>query len=214
MSASTEQIRTADTADWPIPPPPPTGTGDRRTLRRATHVFRPRRVVPATIVALVLAVVAALVAVEVIGGLFGSPPGLLPVDRLSSLGRQTHWNDSLTFTVCGLGVLLGLLLLFLALKPGRPRAVVLTSSDPQVVMGIESAGMSRHLARAAESVPGVSSAQVAVSARKVRVAASSSLRDTAGLDEQIRAAVTERVDELAPMAGRPHVRVSVRRRQD
>lgn len=212
MSATTEEIRTAD--DRATPPPPPPGAGDRASLRRATHVFRPRRVLPATIVALVLAVVAALVAVEVIGGLFGSPPGLLPVEQLNSLGRDTRWNDSLLFVVCGLAILLGLLLLFLALKPGRPRAVVLTSADPQVVMGIESAGMSRHLARAAESVPGVSSAQVAVSARKVRVAASSALRDTAGLDEQIRTAVTERVDELAPMAGRPTVRVTVRRRQD
>ncbi|GAA2757410.1 DUF6286 domain-containing protein [Actinopolymorpha rutila] len=213
MSAPTEEIRTAE--DRPAQAStPPTGSGDRTSLRRATRVFRPRRVLPATIVALVLAVVAALVAVEVIGGLFGSPPGLLPVDGLSALGRETRWNDALPFVVCGAGILLGLLLLFLAVKPGRPRAVVLASADPQVVMGIESAGMSRHLARAAESVPGVSSAQVAVSARRVRVVASSPLRDTAGLDEQIRTAVTERVDELAPMAGRPNVRVTVRRRQD
>ncbi|SDR95230.1 DUF6286 domain-containing protein [Actinopolymorpha singaporensis] len=210
MSAPTEEIRTAEAR----PAPPPPGAGDRKSLRRATHVFRPRRVLPATIVAIVLAVVAGLVALEVIGGLFGSPPGLLPVERLSALGRETRWNDSLPFAVCGLAVLLGLLLVFLALKPGRPRAVVLASADPQVVMGIESAGMSRHLARAAESVPGVSSAQVAVSARRVRVVASSSLRDTVGLDEQVRTAVSERVDELAPMAGRPNVRVTVRRRQD
>jgi hypothetical protein len=210
VSASTEELRTADDRTTPSSP----ATGDRRSLRRATHVFRPLRALPATIVALLLAVVAALVAVEVIGGLFGSPPGLLPVEQLGKLGRETHWNDSLTFTVCGVAVLLGLLLLLLALKPGRPRAVVLASEDPQVVMGIESSGMSRHLARAAESVPGVSSAQVAVSARRVRVVASSPLRDTAGLDEQVRTAVTERVDELAPMAGRPTVRVTVRRRQD
>ena len=60
---------------------------------------------------------------------------------------------------------------------------------------------------------GIASAKVRVRGRRVRVYASSSLRDTEGLAAQVEAAVTERISALSPL--RPlRVGVTVRKMRD
>lgn len=189
-------------------------TGAPRTGRPpADRAFRPRRAFPAAVTAAVLGTVAALIAAEVIAALTGGSAGLLPVTWAARFGRGTSWDAPIPLAVASAIMALGLLLLLLALLPGRPRAIGLRCDDPDAVMGITPRGLRRHVARAAESVDGVSRARVRAGRRHVRVRASSPLHDIGGLDEQVRRTVTERIEELAPLRP-PRLRVTVRHRRD
>jgi hypothetical protein len=180
--------------------------------RMATRAFRPGRVLPATVTAAVLTVVAALVAMEVIAALVGRPVNVLPVAALARLGRQTRWDAPLALAVAAVASAVGLLLLLLALRPGRPRTIALTWHDPDTVLGITPHGLRRQTAQAAESVDGITRARTRVRHRHVRVRATSPLLDVRDLDDQVRHAVEERLAGLAPL--RPlRLRVSVRRRE-
>ncbi|GAA0338969.1 DUF6286 domain-containing protein [Actinoallomurus spadix] len=182
--------------------------------RGGRRVFRPRRAVPAVLAAAALAAAAFLIAVEVITSLLSHRSGsVLPVPYLAGLGRATRWADPLALAVACLLAVLGLLLILLALWPGRPRVIALAFDDPDVVVGITAAGLRRQLAQAARNVDGVTRARVRLRRGGVRVQAASPLRDPRGLPEQVERAVTGRLRELAPLRP-PHVRVTVRNRED
>lgn len=189
---------------------PPSRRAVRRDVRRA---FGPRRVLPSMVTAALLAAAAIILAIEVIGALVGRPPGVLPVVDLARLGRSLHWDDVLVLAVASFLATLGLLLLLLALKPGRLRAIPLRSEDAHVVLGIARPGLRRYVARAAQSVDGIDRARVKVRRHRVRVRAVSPLHDVAGLTDQVRGAVDERIGALAPLH-RPHLHVTVRHRED
>lgn len=187
---------------------------NERTVRRTVaREFRPRRSVPAIIVAALLALAAILVAIEVISQLIDRPLGLLPLDDLARLGRETQWNDPLTFVVAGLACLLGLLLLFLAFWPGRTRATALAGEHPGVVEAIGSTDLQRLAVQAAESVNGVERAEARTGRARIAVRADSPLHDPGDLDDQVQRAVSERLDELALLRP-PQIRVHVRSRKD
>jgi hypothetical protein len=177
-----------------------------RPRRRA---FRPRRVVPAVLVAAPLLGAALLVLVEVIAGLLHRPALVLPVTWLARLGRTSFWDDVPVLSGSATLAALGLFLLALALWPGRPRAVAMTSDDPDVIIGVTSSGLRRYVEDAAVRVPGITAARTVVGPRRVRVRATTPLRDVSGLTEEVRAAVERRFEELA-LARPPRLRVTVR----
>lgn len=184
--------------------------GDRAARRAARRVFRPRRGHPAIVVSAVLAAAAILTAAEIISALLDRGSLVLPVTSLARLGRDTHWDHLPALITAGVVGAVGLSLVALALWPGRPRAVALAHDDPDVVLGMSRGGLRRHLAQAAEGVDGIARAKVTIGRRRIRIRAASTLRDTSGLADQIRRAVTDRIDRLAPLR-RPTVRVAVRR---
>lgn len=187
---------------------------DEQAVRQTvTREFRPRRTVPAVIVAVLLAAAAVLVAIEILAELFGNPLGLLPVEDLARLGRETQWNDPLTFIVAILACLLGLLLLFLALWPGRVKASALSSGRPGVAVAITSSDLQRLATQAAESVSGVDRASASGGAGKLDVRADSPLHDAGDLGDQVQRAVSEQLDQLALLRP-PRIRVNVRHRED
>jgi hypothetical protein len=191
-----------------------TGSTNGRAERRAVaRRYRPRRTIPAVIVAILLLVVTVLGAIEVISYLFNNPAGVVPADRLAEQGRETAWNDALTITVAVIIGLFGLLLLVIALWPGRPRAVALASDRPGVVMAIGEADLARLVARAATDVDGVDHASAQVRRGHIAVRADSPLHEAGDLADQVQRAVAEQVDELAPLRPRP-VRVNVRHKED
>jgi hypothetical protein len=193
---------------------PPGRNGDERAVRRTVaREFRPRRTVPAVIVAALIALAAILVAIEVISRAVGEPLDLLPVDDLARLGRETQWDDPLTYIVAGLACLLGLLLLFLALWPGRVRAKALTPERPGVVVAVPTHDLERLAAQAAESVDGVDAATARQRRRRISVRANSLLHDPGDLDDRVRQAVSGRLDELS-LLEEPRVRVNVRHREE
>jgi hypothetical protein len=202
----------AAAADQVDAPEPPRGGG--LALRRAAaRAFRPRRVLPAVVMAAVLAAAAILAATEVITTLAGHPAHVLPVTWLARAGRDAHWDDPAALATAAVACALGVVLIARALTPGRSRLIALASGDPQTVTGITRAGLRRYLAAAATGVDGIARARVGLGHRRVRVQAASPLRDARGLSSQVEHAVTDRLEQLAPL--RPlRVRASVRRRED
>lgn len=192
----------------------PRRNGDgRRAKRVLAREFRPRRRVPATIVALLLLLGAVLGAIEVTSYLFDRPVGVLPTADLAQLGRETQWNDPLTVTVAVVACLLGLLLLAVALWPGRSRAVAMATDRPELVMVIGESDIARLAVRAAEDVDGVDHASAQVRRGRVSVRADSPLHETGDLTDQVHLAISEQLEDLALLRPRP-VRVNVRRREE
>lgn len=187
--------------------------GDREDTRAVTRQFRPRRTIPAVIVALLLLVASVLAAIEVIAYLFDDPTGVVPADDLARWGRRTPWDDPLVITLAVVAGLLGLLLLILALWPGRARAVAVTSERRDVTMAIGEADVARLAVRAAEDVDGVDHASAQVTRGQIAVRADSPLHETGDLADRVQRAVSEQIRELEPLRPRA-VRVNVRRRED
>lgn len=194
------------------PAPPDQSQGRYRATMRA---FRPRRTVPAAIVAALLTVGTLLVAGEVIARLFDRSLGALPVDTWARWGRETAWQDPLALALSALAAGLGLLLLALALWPGRGRVVPLTPPDgaEETVAAINRDGLARHVAAAATTVEGVDRAAAKVSRGRIRVRIATPLREPGDIAAQVRQAVGERLDRLEPVRPLP-VEVSVRARED
>lgn len=206
---------TEETAATEPSPADRTGHGeDERSVRRTVQrQYRTRRTVPAVIVALLIAAASIVIVIEVISRLVDQPLGLLPVDALGDLGRETQWNDPLTVTVAIVAVLLGVLLLVLALTPGRVRARPLRSARPGVAVAVAPGDLERLVAQAAEAVDGVDHASASAGNGRVSVRVNSPLHDPGGLDEQVQQAVSERLDQLG-LLDEPQIRVSVRHRED
>ncbi|MGS2640811.1 DUF6286 domain-containing protein [Streptosporangium sp. G12] len=210
----------AETAEPAVPPaygtaessPPPiygTVAKDASADRAAVRAFRPRRVVPAVITAILMTLLGLLVALEVISALLGRPLRLVPYDRILSWATSTPWNDPRVMTGAGLVGLLGLLLVLLALIPGRPTLIPVRTGDRDLAIGMQRRGFTRSLAHAAEQVQGIEHARVRLRGKAVHVAADSGMRDTRGLADAVREAVNLRITALSPVWKYP-VRVHLR----
>ncbi|MGB6455771.1 MAG: DUF6286 domain-containing protein [Streptosporangiaceae bacterium] len=190
----------------------PARQADVAQRNAAARSFRPRRVLPAVIVATLLAVAGILTATMVISALAGHHQVLFAT-AAAQAGRQLRWDDPATLAIAAAAAAIGIILIALGLVPGRGTMVAITSPDPQTVTGITRYGLRRYLAAAATEVDGISRARVKIRTRRVRVKASSPLRDARGLSGQVKAAVTSRLEEMAAL--RPlHASVTVRRKED
>ena len=206
-----EDVAAADETK-PVPPHRQLEPGSLAERRAAARAFRPRRALPAIVVSALLAVATGLIAAYLISNYVGHQVHVLP-GGLFQAGHQLHWDDPRPLVASGVACALGLLLIVLALRPGRFRVVPVTSQDPYAVAAMTRAGLRRYLVGAASTVDGIASAKVKVRRRRARVYATSSLRDTAGLTAQVETAVTDRLTTLAPLQPL-RVRVSVRKRRD
>lgn len=190
----------------------PTPQADVAQRDAAARAFRPRRVVTAVLVATLLAVAGILTAIMVISAVTGHHDVLFAT-AVAHAGRQLHWDDPATLAIGAAAAAIGIILIALGLVPGRGTMVAIVSPDPQTVTGITRYGLRRYLAAAATEVDGISRARVKIRPRRVRVKASSPLRDARGLSGQVKAAVTSRLEEMAAL--RPlHASVTVRRKED
>lgn len=171
----------------------------KRARRVAVHTFRPKRSWPAFIVGAVIMVVAGVAAAEVISALVGSPLRILPFDRAADYAGSARWNDPAVQIASGVLAAIGLVLLALALIPGRGGYLPLQTDDPALVVGLSKPGLRRALAAAARDVDGVRGARVVVGRRRVKVRAETHLRSAEGMREAVHTAVQERLAELAPV---------------
>jgi Family of unknown function (DUF6286) len=178
----------------------------------AARAFRPRRALPAIVVSALLAAATGLIAAYLISKYVGHQVHVLP-RGLFQAGHQLHWDDPRPLVASGVACVLGLLLIGLALRPGRYRVVPVASQDPYSVAAMTRAGLRRYLADAATTVDGIASAKVKVRRRRARVYAASSLRDVEGLADQVETAVNDRLTVLAPLQPL-RARVTVRKRRD
>lgn len=205
-----------------LPPPveaPPESDADSaasydRQLTRATRrAFRSTRSIAAIVVAALLAALALLAAAEVISRLLDRPLRLPLVDRLTRLGRDTAWDDPFVLALAGAIGVVGLILLALALWPGRGRALPIDLGESAMVAGITRTGLRRLAAEAATTVDGISSASARARRRRVTVRVASPLHDPTGLAEQVNRTVTSRIERLALLKP-PTVRVRIHSRRE
>ncbi|WP_336206008.1 DUF6286 domain-containing protein [Nonomuraea sp. LPB2021202275-12-8] len=186
--------------------------GTRAADRVAKRAFRPRRAVPAAVVAVLLTALGLLVAAETISALFGRPLRLVPYDRMLDWAVSTTWASPLVLAAAAVVTLLGLALLLTALVPGRPRMVPVRTGDAEVVIGMRPKGFTGALAHAAEEVPGVRSARASLHGGTVTVTAETSGWDPEGFEQAVRNAVLDRLAALDPVEPyRVHVNVKERR---
>lgn len=181
--------------------------------RKARHVFRPRRTVPGVLVAAVLAAAGILGAIWAVSAALGRPLWKVPHDDFAGPVQSTvHWNDTGTIAVASAVAFIGFVLILIGVLPGRPRAVPLASGDTSVVIGVSRRNLRRSLRWLVEDVAGIDSAKVRAGRRRVKVRATTRLRDTDGLSEEAQAVAADRLaalDPLFPLA----VKVRLRRKK-
>lgn len=165
------------------------------------------------LLALVLILGGLLVATEIVLAQSGRRPWVIPHPTWAGWLRERTWDsDVIRLGLAGLA-LVGLLLLVLAVRRGRPRAVVLTSraGGPAGVRTTASRrGLDRTLTAAARRVDGVSGARARVGRRSVSVVAETPSR-AGDTKQQVTDAVARRLAELG-IIGTLRPRVTISRR--
>ena len=148
------------------------------------------------LLAVALIALGALVVAEVVLAAFGRPPLVPYADVVASL-RDSRWSSVLARAVAAGLAVLGLLLLVLALRRGKPATLPLVDGVDGVRASVQRRGLQRRLSADAARVDGVRRAKVRVGRRRVKVKAASGLRDTTGLAEQVEQRLQASLDVLA-----------------
>jgi len=172
--------------------------------------YRPRRTIPAVVVATLLLAACVLVALSAVQLLIGHIP-VIPVDRLATAGHQLNWHDVVVIVAGAVAAALGLVLLAGAVLPGAP--IVLPLSDhpdtgERVAGGVTRRSLRKTLLHSAESTDGVASAQVRLRRRVITVKVRSHRLDLAGIDSRVQETLCQRLDSIE-LAERLALRVRV-----
>lgn len=175
-------------------------------------IRRPRRTLPATIVALVLLAVCVLVAVAVVQHLLGQTP-FVGLDQLLAVTSTRHWNSASVVAAAVVAAVIGLVLLFAAIRPGRPTVLPLARQDvdgrPGADAGVRRSTLTKDLTTTAEAVAGVSAAEVKARGRRVTATVRVAAAEPAAVPGRVRERLEARLAEIGP-ASRPRVRVRAR----
>jgi hypothetical protein len=169
-------------------------------------IRRPRRSLPAILLALVLLAAAVLVAISCIQLLLHQNP-LIRFGTLAAFGASLRWNAPITIVVGVVAAVLGLILLAAGLLPGKPTVLPL-SDGGRTSAGVSRRSLRRDLTTAAASADGVRSAAVRVRRGRVVATVRTLATDTAGVAEQVRSLLDERLTAIA-LARRPRLRIRV-----
>jgi len=170
-------------------------------------IRRPRRVVPATAIALAIVALCVVVSVSLIQKLSGTKE-LVSYRSVAGWLHERTWSDGLIFGIGIAAAALGLVLVMVALVPGRAVVVPLESGD-QADVGIARRSLRGAVRAAADSVDGVDSSRVRVGRRKIRVRARGSHGAAGDIGDSLNTAVQERLVTIAPR-NPPQVAVRVR----
>ncbi|GAB3457104.1 hypothetical protein GCM10027570_39320 [Streptomonospora sediminis] len=173
----------------------------RRARRVAVHTFRPRRSWPALIVGALVLGIAALAAAEVASALAGAPMRTAVTSTAGEYAAGARWSDPVVQIASAVAALIGLVLIAVAVVPGRGRFTALRTDDPALVVGLSRSALRRTLAAAARNVGGVRKAHVSVGRHRVRVRVHTDLREAPELRGEVAAAVQSRLSRLAPIYG-------------
>jgi hypothetical protein len=179
-------------------------------------IRRPRRTLPATIVALVVLAICVLVVVAVVQDLLGQTP-FLGLDQLLAVTSTQHWNSAATVAAAVVAAVIGLVLLLLAIRPGPATVLPLARYEidgrPGADAGVRRATLAKDLATTAEAVAGVSRAEVTARRRRVTATVRVAAAEPAAVPGHVRERLEARLTEIGP-APRPRVRVRARADQN
>ncbi|WP_227996020.1 DUF6286 domain-containing protein [Nocardia australiensis] len=159
-------------------------------------IRRPRRAVPAIVLALVLLAASVAVVVSLVQKLVGVHE-FVSYDRVADELHGLTWNEAPVLAAGVVAMVIGVVLLVVALVPGRP-VVLPMAAEEGIHAGLTRAGLHAALRHTASSVEGVRTARVRLRRKAVKISAGTDRTDAAGLAEEVCEAVTRRVHELAP----------------
>lgn len=165
-----------------------------QSLRR-----RSSRTVPATITAIALL---ALAVVVIWGSVAYLTQGSWPAfaSNGSDAIEPTTWSHPSVSVASGIAAILGLLLLIIAILPGKQTALEIIGSRGGVKNTSETVISPRGLARLTSShvdqTDGVDSSSVTVTAKRVTVDAKTSLHQAKGLSKDLEESITEKFDSI------------------
>lgn len=170
-------------------------------------IRRPRRSLPATLTALVVLAVSAVVAVCAVQLALGEP-AFINVTGLVRSAHETQWTDVTAAVAGGIAVLLGLLLVLAAVMPGKSLTLALTSDDSAIDAGISRASL-RTAVRDAARVDGVTGATIKLRRNRIRALVRTNRTTIEGMADAVRSSIDERLGQIA-LTRRPGVIVKVK----
>lgn len=153
------------------------------------------RVVSA-LLALALLLGSLLAVVEIVAAAVDRAPALVPYSEWTGWLRDNSWNDWIVNAVLGGLVVLGLLLLALAFRRGKPASLPLRGRTEGVDVTASRRSVEKSLAAAASRTTGVTGASASVRRRRARVDARTVARSEPGIRDDVDSAVRERLDAL------------------
>jgi hypothetical protein len=148
------------------------------------------------LLALALLLGALLVVTEIVAAALGRAPALVPFPEWTSWLRTHSWNDWIVNAVLAGLAVLGLLLLLLALRRGKPTSLALRSDLEGVDVTASRRSVEKSLAASAARTTGIAGASASVSRRTARVEARTVTRSEPGVREEVESAVRGRLDSL------------------
>lgn len=148
------------------------------------------------LLALALLIGSLLAVVEIVAAALGNPPVLIPYPDWTSWLRTHSWNDSIVITVLGGLVVLGLLVLWLAFRRGKPASLALKSRVDGVGVTATRRSVQKSLAAAAARTSGIAEANASVSRRTARVDAQTVAQPEPTIREDVERVVKGRLDAL------------------
>lgn len=162
----------------------------------------------AAVLALVLFAAALLTIIEVVLAALGRPYWLVPYSSWSDwMAEQSFASAGVRAVLIGV-VVLGLILLLVALRRGRPGSLALSSGAEGVRFTASRRGIEHTLARAAGRIDGVQDVHARVGRRRARVRTVTTMRSPGDLRQQVADAVDTQLRELDLDAVRPQISVS------
>ncbi|OYN96938.1 DUF6286 domain-containing protein [Enemella evansiae] len=175
------------------------------TPRRLSR--RPARVIPVTILAVVLVAIGALGA-WILGTLLVT--GTWPAQAVGPINSTagTRLDSPAAITAAGVLAVLGLIMVLAAIIPGKRSKVDILGGDVPGETVISDRDLARRIRLRTEQIDGVHSTQAHVSPRRAEVTVRTVVDDVAPVREATRAAAEQAVAELRPTAPmRTQVRV-------
>ncbi len=139
---------------------------------------------------------------EIIAAQLKRGPWLIPVDQTSTRLQDSPWSGAFVRTACLVLILLGLTLLVVALRRGRPSGIPLQTDVDGLTLQTSRRSLERVLSQSAELQDGVATARAKVGRRSARVTAVARVANedrSAEITEQIRGETDEQVQRLRPL---------------
>ena len=162
----------------------------------------------ATVLALALFLGGLLATIDIVLVQLQRAPFLVPVGQWSSWFRVQTLSAAIVRAVCVGLVILGLALLFCALRRGKPGSLPLPGRTAGVTVTASRKELERALSAEAGRVAGVESAQAHAGRRRVTVKAQTAMREPGDLTARVTDVVAGRLGELG-LTDRLTPRVSV-----
>lgn len=137
-----------------------------------------------------------IIVIEVVYAALDRRPAIVDWPALTRALARNSWNDLGPRVAAGILIAVGLLLLLLGLRRGKPTQLPLVTEAPAVQTSTTRRSLQRAMRAAALETPGVSAAKVKVGRRRAKVVARSSLHEVDGVRDSVRERLGALLDRL------------------